>query len=456
MKKISQNIFSIIMGLLIIGSSFISKSNLMATLGFILVLGLCYLTVNKFKIKKFDIFIFILSMVIKTILISIYPMEQTSDFKVLLDASYSVTNNDFSFLNTEYFTLWSYQIPFVLYQSLILKLFNSVFVLKLLNVIYSSISTVLLYKIAKEISSDKSSKFVSLLYLFSLIPLLLCTYLSNQHLSCMLSYLAIYIYLKDKDNIKKIIICGVLLSLANLIRPESILIILSIICLFVFNVIFKYDSNIKTNLKKIIIIIGMYFITSFLVTSSIKIIFSDIKSIENKDPLWKFTLGLDKDSCGTYNDLDLVYLNDKDAEIELLKSRIEPKYLFELESCKINNYWFLNGLEFKENKVNDINLLGINIKVLDIKDTAISYSKISQIFVLMLCFIGIMNKNNLKNNYYKFLLLLFLINIGVYLFIEIQVRYIYFILVTLYILSSKGIDNVRGIKYEKKNIKLFR
>ena len=154
----------------------------------------------KFKIKKFPIVLFLVALLFRIVFCYIVDTQPISDFKVLLDASRSVNASDFSFINTTYFTTWSYQMGFVFFQSLLLKICDSVLFLKIINCFITSGICVLIYYIAKEFIKEEYARVVSLFYCFMIFLLTYVTVLSNQHFSALLIYLAIFILICD--NIK--------------------------------------------------------------------------------------------------------------------------------------------------------------------------------------------------------------------------------------------------------------
>ena len=78
---------------------------------------LLWLFVKKVKIKRFGLFIFILTLIIRLISVFYLRVSILDDFKVMYSASKSLINNDLSFLSTPYFQTFSYQFGHVLYQS---------------------------------------------------------------------------------------------------------------------------------------------------------------------------------------------------------------------------------------------------------------------------------------------------------------------------------------------------
>ena len=128
--------------------------------------GIISIFISNRKIKHFGLILFIVSFVIRLIFIVVAKFPQVFDFATLLEASEMFAKGDYSFNTWFHFHTWGYQTAFVIYQGILLKLFNSIFLLKLLNVIYSSLIVVIVYKLGLKISkNEKSARIVSLLYM---------------------------------------------------------------------------------------------------------------------------------------------------------------------------------------------------------------------------------------------------------------------------------------------------
>ena len=81
---------------------------------------LIYLFTSKVNIKKFGLFIFIISLIIRIVSILYLDTQVTDDFKLMFDASRSLINGNLAFLNTPYFKTFTYQLGHVLYQAFLL------------------------------------------------------------------------------------------------------------------------------------------------------------------------------------------------------------------------------------------------------------------------------------------------------------------------------------------------
>lgn len=146
------------------------------------------------RIKHFGLFLFLFSFISRLIFIIMFKFPQLDDFSTLLEASHMFSNGDYSFNQWFHFHTWGYQTGFVIYQGFLLKLFHSEFLLKFLNIIYSSCLVLFIYKVGKRISDDKSSRIVSLLYMIFPFHVFLNSIMANHHLATLLMYLGILFF----------------------------------------------------------------------------------------------------------------------------------------------------------------------------------------------------------------------------------------------------------------------
>lgn len=425
----------------IISLIFLIKNNIFISI--IAFLVVIYISLKN-NIKYFPILLFITSLILRIFMILIFNFPQVSDFKTLLDASYLFTNNDFSFQNQQYFTMWGYQTGFVIYQGLILKLFNSVFILKLLNAIFSSVLCVLIYLFGKKICSEKSARMASLLYMIFPFSLYLNTVLANHHLATFLMYIGVFFLLKKEKSIKDYIIAAILISLGNIIRPEGIIVIFTLILFEIFRL--KKDKLLET-LKNVGIFLIIYFMIGTLSSFAVEKLGINDEGLKNNNPKWKFVLGLNSDSCGYYTPSDEKYLNDENKELEVIKNRISvgPVKMGKLLTCKINKFWLQTEISSKNEMYNDktYNIFGINIKFKDLENIVVKFNSVLYIITLLMCILGLVfnRKKVIKDNSFFFVILM-MVTFFVYLLIEIQPRYAYFIHVSIFILSTYGYDYV--------------
>lgn len=396
----------------------------------------------KLNIKRFPIFLFIISFLIRLLVIVIVDLPQQDDIWIMLDAAKKFAVNDYSFGKLPYFSSWGYQTGFVIYEGIILKIFKSEFVLKFLNIIFTSLTTVLIYFLSKKFTSEKSAKVVSLLYMVLPMPLLLNTLLNNHILSALLTYFGITFIIKNQKTLKDYIFSSILIAIGNILRPEGIIVVFSLI---IFEIIKLKKDTLIDVFKKLFVFLTIYvFIGSF---TSFIIQKTNVNPIglKNNNPLWKFVIGFNHDTCGYYDHNDEQYFYDENAELEIIKDRVltSPLKLTKLFTCKINYFWLLSEPSSGAFSAKDINFMNIKISAKTLNNIAINFNIFIYIITLFMCFIGvILNKEKIIKNNSIFFIIMMVVTFFVYLLIELRVRYTYFIIISIFILSSYGYDYV--------------
>ena len=160
---------------------------------------------NKFKFKNFGIFLFVFSLLLRLIAISIINPPIESDFLTMYNASKQLLLGKKDYLNLPYFINWGYQMGHVIYQYFLLKIIDSVLFLKVINCIIHSGIVVLIYNISKCLTNEKCARISSLIYTIFLFPLLLNTVLTNQQLAAFCMLLGIYLFISPKfDSLNKL------------------------------------------------------------------------------------------------------------------------------------------------------------------------------------------------------------------------------------------------------------
>lgn len=435
-KKIFIYVMLILIGLLI-SISTLENGILLSILSIVVI----YLFVKKVNIKRFSLFLIIFCLVTKIVAILLLNNQILADYYIMYDASLKVLFKDLSFVNKFYFTQWGYQLFHVFYQALMLKFINNIIFLKILNCIYSTVITVVIYNIVKKISSEKSARIVSLLYAISLYPLYLNGVLGNQQLAMMLMLIAIYVFLFKKRNIVNLLLVGFLMGVSNLERPEGIVYILTIIIYIIFT-----NKKFKEILKNVMLILIMYLIvTNGASLAMIKFNINDI-GFKNSNPQWKFLIGFNYKYDGKNNIEDEIYLTDTKKENEEIIRRITNfKKLPNLFYQKIKIQWLYDDLD---NTFNVKNNKQFSKSIIDI---ILNYAKIINLVIIIFIFIGLFKNKKINNVYYFFLINIF-IYFGIYLFIEVAARYYFNPQVSIIILSSLGIERLIST-LEKNNFK---
>ncbi|MBP1988661.1 glycosyltransferase family 39 protein [Paenibacillus eucommiae] len=260
----------------------------------------------------------------------------TSDFSVMYQSAVQGASGDYSFANSEYYVRWGYQLGFALYESLILTLFgNHVLVLECLNCVYQTITVYLVYRMAAILFGEFGGRIAGIFYALYVPNILLCSILSNQHLSILFFVLGCYLGIKYRTNRRSYAVMAVALcfGLGHIIRPVGSVYLM---CFIAFLVISEWRasglawSRFWILTRKLISLIAVYFL--FLQAVNLALIGSGISDLPlgSREPYWKFMVGLNAESHGFWSDADARYVvqysigeERNQAELALIKERIE-------------------------------------------------------------------------------------------------------------------------------------
>lgn len=398
------------------------------------------LFVKKVPIKKFYIFLILFSLITKVFFVIVVKTPVMADFYIMLEASQKILVNDFSFVDSVYFNTWGYQLVNVFYQSLALRIVNNVIILKVLNCIYSTSITLLIYLIVKRITNEDTARVTSLLYSISLYPIYLNTVLGNQQLSLLVILSAIYIFLYKKSTYLNLIIVALLIGLGNLIRPEGIVYIISIIGYLILT-----NEKLFSTIKKIVVVSLIFLVVSRLPSYIlIKTGFNEI-GLKNNEPGWKFLTGFNYNTKGKYDTADEIYFRNYNQQMKEIKNRMTnfskmPNLFYQ----KIKIQWLYSDLDSSFNVQSTTQFSG------SIMTIVVNYIKVINVTIIAFSLYSFKKIKGKDKTIYFFqinLLLYFL----AYLLIEVHLRYYYNPQIAVIILSSLGISKLLELKYIHKN-----
>lgn len=426
MKLIKKGLW--IIGIIIIGLLVICGTVENGILPTLLVLAIILAIVKKGKFKNFTTFLILFSLITKLIVVFVIQTPLDSDFALMYQTAQDILQFGLAVPKASYYNLWGYQIFHVLYETLILSICNTTIILKILNCIYATIITLLIYKITRKLTNEKAARITSLLYCCTLYPLYLNTILGNQQLALLLSLLGVYLLLNKKLSFKKLILIGLLLGLGHLERNEGIIYLGTVVIYLIIT-----SKNTKELLKNTLPIM----ITFLIITNGASLLVKSLNineiGLKNNNPEWKFLLGFNYNTNGIYDSNDTIYLSDKDMLHDEVVARFTnfkkwPNLFY--NKIKIQFLYDDFGKSF-----GDIN----DNKLASYKNIIFNYTKMFNLFIVVLALIGFIKEGKEAKDGYFFVINLLLF-FASYMLIEISARYYYNAEVTMFILSALGIN----------------
>ncbi len=340
--------------------------------------------------------------------------------------------------NDIYYYLYPYNIPYSVFLALIYRIFPSLFVLKLVNVLFSTGIVYFLYQLMIKITpKTKVARVVA--FLAAIFPpfVIYTSVLTNQTISIFFIVWGLYLYFSNKN----LIWVGIVLALANLFRPTAIIYLAALI-FFMFYRQFDSNESVTLKLKTFLIdsfkLVGTFYLVIFL-TGQI-FVFSGISKtglFHNPVPSYKFLVGINPKTKGGYsksdNQLTKDLANFETKAKKLIEERSRDKRkLLHLFNLKITEFWAKKdaAIFWATHKLNN------KIESLDYVNREIHYFYLALIlFTIIYLFIKF---KWIFNNASLLFIITFLGFWLIYIFIEIQTRYRYEIYPVFIVLAGLG------------------
>ncbi|WP_219639279.1 glycosyltransferase family 39 protein [Cohnella sp. CFH 77786] len=294
------------------------------------------------------------------------PAPPQSDFLFMHNAALQAVSGDFSFGDSAYFTSFPYQLGFTMYEASVMKLFgHHLFYLKLLNVLFSSGTAVVLYYSASRTFNENAGRIAALFYLFYLPNIMMCSVLTNQYISTFLFLLGCLLLLRSTDSKIHWLLAGLALGFGNLMRPIGA-VYLAAIFLFFIPVLWRLWRSFSKRqamigAAKLGGVIAAFYLLQFLASASLVSAGVTHQALSGGDKYWKLMVGLNAETNGSWNMQDARYANRYPfgeerhrAERIMIMERLENKSeLAALMGRKLvsmwgstdsSPYWSLQGL----------------------------------------------------------------------------------------------------------------
>lgn len=397
-------------------------------------------------IFRFAYVLFAFSFISRIIIIISINTAPQSDFAVLYDAAQRLVVGDYTFNTESYFQTWAYQTGYVIYEAAVLKIWNNIWALKIMNCVWGAGISVLIYKIAREMWKDeKSAQCVGILYSIFVFPVFHTTVLSNCHPSAFFLYLGIYLLLTAK-NMKKVLLSAGSIAIGNVLRPDAIIFVVAIGVFFVFLILENVKiKNIWKQIKKIVVFFTVYFLVTNVI--SLLIVISGVNpcGLSNQNSLYKFVVGFNYESKGGYSTEDPTLIDERQkeyngdlekGELSIIKERTSsiPR-LIDLFMDKIETMWWNNS---------GISWSFTDIQYETIQDILgkINNSEFYWIFILSVLGIPEWMKKAEKDKCKLLIPFVVFAAFSVYLLIEVQPRYAYLQQIAVFILGAGGIKKI--------------
>jgi 4-amino-4-deoxy-L-arabinose transferase-like glycosyltransferase len=360
-----------------------------------------------------------------------------SDFKTMYDAANNLLNSDTSaFMGLGYFARFPHMTPYVLFLSQMIRFFgnNTLFVVKMLNVLLSTSSIIFVYLICNSIFKDYKRTLMGTFFM-AILPssILYVPVYCSENVAIPFYLASIYCFIlviNNKKNSLYLLLSGLLLSIGHLFRMVAYIVLIA----YIMYLLIYDNEDLKIKLRNIVFLL-VPFATFFIVFSNILIArnITDRKLWSGSEPaITSAVRGSNIKSSGSWNPEDAEFisnlLEDRDALEKQSKEIIFERYtttppldLSRFFIKKFTSQWANGdnaGAYWSESGIpkNDIKI--------DIASKGVFWYQSVYAILLLLIIKGLFNKKEYLNNRIINLFYIIICGYGVtFLILETQTRY---------------------------------
>ncbi len=406
--------------------------------------------------------LFLLRFVLAMAVILVIGAQPVQDFNTMYTAAQELAQGGRGYLDNIYFFNWAYQTGFVLYESLILRLFGpGQLALQVMNALWLGGIGALVYGIALHLMPRRTAAAISLLYAVYPAPYFLAAVLTNQHIAAFFFYLAIYLLVRrEKLTLPMAALVGALIALGNVMRPIGIILVLAILCWRLVRLLMGTEKHRGRALIGLLLVAVSYQAIFSLCSGAVAWSGLNPAGLTNNQPMWKFVLGFNQESNGTWNREDYeTYLSlptqqADQAMQEVVKERLGagPVALAKLAVRKSAVMWGEDEYMFwgfghldGQRKIGPLTVDQYT-QVLARGDKGVYLAS----FALALLGAAVLLRRGTKGG--PALLLAFLLcgYYAVHLIVEVQSRYRYFLMPAVFLLAGVGLTAVLEWREQKR------
>ncbi len=440
----------------------ITLANLLLVLGIVLVSGR-----NRSRWGLWLWAVFAVALALRMVFINIWQITPASDCEMAFELSGVLAKTPLAgwhetfAANRYYYDVWPMHVPFVIFQTLCIKLLgNSVVSVQIVNMIFSSLTCVFIALCAEGLTDSKRvGKIAGMFMAFNITTLFMACFLVNQHVSTCFFMAAVCMIIKKpfKHTSVNHILGGILLGIGHLMRPEMYIILIAVLCMLVYEIVRccaqKKYKPVAGVLFRCLCFTAAFFAVLCTVNSALLNLRWVDNSIMESKLEYKLMIGLNQETEGRFRDEDYPLAANDLAVKEVLRERLSgpvdtavlmiKKLCFQFSSY---NYWWLQadkGGSIRQFVINNI------------------FEPVTQGYMLfMILFAFLASIKTYKNTDVR-LLLLYTVYIGflcAFALMEVQQRYAYITIppVTVFgaMLFDKG-KKRRRVKMEDTDEKAY-
>jgi hypothetical protein len=454
------------------------------------VTAVCFLGVSRENGKpSFILILMAASILLHTIWAVSLKTQPVSDFQTLFDRAVLYAGGNTKAYHRPYFQTWAYQTVFSMYEALNVKIFGAakaLVALKILNGFWITLSNLMIYLLAKRSSGEKSARVAALLYFLYAGAWSMSTVLSNQFMGTAIMLSGVLLCLsRPAARWHRLALGGLVLGLGQAFRSDGVVWAIAVACAMLLPAgsaggaspgrnadgpASGGDSFLNASRRALLVMIP-FFGTGMILGWGISAGGVNPAGLGNGFPAWKLIEGLNDQSEGQYSQTDndsifephldpsIPEADKRKKETAILKERWKktPEAWMKLFKSKFRRLWVMEGdlhwaFGHVEGTSRTVSLLGKRVTLS--ADVFISWlrelERGSFLLVVLLSLFGVLpGRWGLRRDgpgadprIPLFAALLLLAMLGIYLFVEVQLRYRISFLPVFFILAASGSERL--------------
>lgn len=390
--------------------------------------------------------------------------EPASDFGLYYEYAVNASKGIFNIYDKTCI-VFPHRLGFPLILSMLFRISgSSLITAKSLNILLSLAAALLLYRAGKEFFGERAGQTAAFLFAFYPSQIMYNSVIASEHmfivffLIAILTFILAQKYTKFYNRIILYLSCAFSISVAQFIRPLAVM----LIPVFLFYILFEElskNSIFKALIRgfkdiSIISVLYLVFFGTFCIASYQLTGINMFKSSSG----YSILVGTNYKYNGIYNNDDANILGEFNWNFDTVHKEAEKRTVNRIKSNPID---FLRLIEKKYTIFWGDDTYGSSFSLTDInretgpvrflrmhKKLPISLSQSYYIIIILFSFIGSVFLLKEKNWLSVIILLVFLMHVIAYTFLEIQPRYHYPAAALLIIISSFGLLKCAGIIHE--------
>lgn len=354
----------------------------------ITVVSLVFMTVivsiTRYKNNSWAVWlisIFVTAFILRSVFIRIWPITPLSDCKTAYEFSLLLSEtpikewHEIFAANLYYYEVWPMHIPFVIFQTVCLKVLGgNIWSIQIVNAFFSAVTCVFVALCAEGLTKNKRVGIIAgSLMCFNVTTLFMSGFMVNQQVSTCFFVIFLYFIVKKpcRRDCINYVWAGILLAVGHLMRPEMYIVVLAVICMFIYELvgisvcgIEKLKLYFGVTVKRLL----SFIITFFVILNVTNTVLIGLRwtnnSIIGSKLTYKLMIGLNQETEGRFLDSDYPLAANDTAVKEILAERLSsPADTAELMIKKLcfqfssYNYWWLQadkGGEIRQFVINNI------------------------------------------------------------------------------------------------------